>query len=42
MERSKHDFLHWRIHLLCFSILLLAFLVNLLRGSKKNPSIVGM
>ena len=41
-SRDESNILPWRVHLLCAVILSLAFFVNLIRGSKKNPSIVNM
>ena len=42
VERERSNLLNWRVHLLCTILLALAFVVNMMRGSSKNPSIINI
>jgi hypothetical protein len=42
VDREASNLKNWRTHLLCAGSLALLFVVNLLRGSSKNPSIINL
>jgi len=42
VAQEKSNAKNWRCHLMCACLLGLLFVVNLMRGSKKNPSIINI
>jgi len=42
IERQKSNIAQWRIILMCILLVATSFIVTLLRGSKSNPSIIGI
>ena len=42
LERERTDLNQWRMHLSSFMLIVVAFAVQVLRGSKKAPSMVGI
>jgi uncharacterized membrane protein YfcA len=42
VKTEKSNLLNWKCHVLCTVELAVLFLVNLMRGSKKNPSIINI
>lgn len=42
IKREQSNALNWATHVLCVFLVSLAFIVNLFRGSSKNPSIINL
>jgi hypothetical protein len=40
--RDSKDINNWKIHIMCILMISVAFVANLLRGTKKNPSVINI
>lgn len=42
VARESSNLANWKCHIMCFCLLACVFVVNMMRGSKKNPSIINI